>query len=165
AQSVVLTPQPGRIDVALLGRGAGLYGSGELVQARFRVVGAGDAALTLKSVEARDAANKKVTLGALAGVGTGVPTATSLARAMPNPFTGTTTLSFGLAQGGAVELAVFGVDGRKVTTLATGRREAGQYLVSWDGRDGNGQAVRPGMYYARLTTPQGRFTRTLVLMK
>ena len=29
----------------------------------------------------------------------------------------------------------------------------------WTGTDDHGRAVRPGMYYARLTTPDGRFTR------
>jgi flagellar hook assembly protein FlgD len=52
-----------------------------------------------------------------------------------------------------------------VATLVAERREAGQYQVNWDGRDSGGQAVRAGMYYARLVTPEGRFTRTLVLMK
>ena len=89
-----------------------------------------------------------------------VPAVTSFAPAMPNPFRGTTTLSYALAKGGAVELAVYGVDGRKVATLASGVQEAGSYRLTWDG--GN---ARPGLYYARLTTPQGKFTRTLVLVK
>ena len=79
---------------------------------------------------------------------------------MPNPFRGTTTLSYALAKGGAVELAVYGVDGRKVATLASGVQEAGSYRLTWDGA-----GARPGLYYARLTTPEGRFTRTLVLTK
>jgi hypothetical protein len=58
-----------------------------------------------------------------------------------------------------------GIDGRKVATLVNEAREPGQYQVNWDGRDGTGQPVRPGMYYARLVTPEGRFTRTLVLMR
>jgi hypothetical protein len=165
-QSVVLSPRPGRVDVALLGKGAGLYGSGELVKVRFRVKAAGDAGLTLTSAEGRDGANRKVALGTAPGPPPpAVPTVTSFAPARPNPFNGTTTLSFGLAKGGRVELAVFGVDGRKVATLVSGMQEAGQYQLTWDGRDGNRQVVRPGMYYARLTTPEGRFTRTLVLMK
>jgi hypothetical protein len=166
APAVVLSPRPGRVDVALLGRDSGLHGSGELATVRFRVKAAGEAALALTSVDARDGANRRVTLGpAAVPPALALPTATSFAPARPNPFTGRTTLSFALARGGAVELAVFGVDGRKVATLVREAREAGQYQVSWDGRDGSGQTAPPGMYYARLVTPQGRFTRTLVLMK
>ena len=156
AQALVLTPKPGRVDVALLGPGAGLSGSGELVRVRFRVMAAGAAALTLKSVEGRDGANRKVALnGQVGAMPPPLPTRTSFSSPAPNPFSGTTTLSFALARGGAVELAVYGIDGRKVATLVAEARAAGQYQVTWDGRDGTGQAVRPGMYYARLTTPTG----------
>jgi hypothetical protein len=166
AQSVVLSPQPGRVDLALLGRGAGLWGSGELVKVRFQVKTAGDPALALKSVDARDGANQKVPFGPGSGTGSPVaPTTTSFAAAIPNPFNGTTMLSFALAKGGPVELAVYGIDGRKVTTLVKESREPGQYRLTWDGRDGSGHPVRPGMYFARLVTQQGRFTRTLVLMR
>jgi len=167
AQVMVLTPGPGRVDVALLGAGAGLSGSGELVQVRFRVKAAGAAALTLKSAEGRDGTNRKVALNGevVATQPPQLPTRTWFSAPAPNPFSRTTTLSFALARGGAVELAVYGVDGRKVATLVAESREPGQYQVSWDGRDGTGQVVRPGMYYARLVTPQGRFTRTLVLMR
>jgi hypothetical protein len=168
AQALVLTPKPGRVDVALLGAGAGLYGSGELVQVRFRVKAAGTAALTLKSAEGRDGANRKVALNGEAVVTPQqpqLPTRTWFAAPAPNPFSRATTLSFALARGGAVELGVYGVDGRRVATLVTEHREAGQYQVNWDGRDSGGQSVRPGLYYARLVTPEGRFTRTLVLMK
>jgi hypothetical protein len=166
AQSLVLTPKPGRVDMALLGQGVGLFGSGELVRVRFRVRAVGVAALALKSAEGRDGANRKVALNGQAGSrGPGLPLRTWFSAPAPNPFSRTTTLSFALAWGGAVELGVYGIDGRKVATLLKEAREAGEYQVSWDGRDANGQAVRPGMYYARLTTPEGRFTRTLVLMK
>ncbi len=40
------------------------------------------------------------------------PRATLLAPAMPNPFAANTTLSFSLAETGAVELAIYSVDGR-----------------------------------------------------
>ena len=167
AQALVLTPGPGRVDVALLGAGTGLYGSGELVQVRFRVKSAGAAALALKSAEGRDGANRKVALNGQAGVTPPqqLPTKTWFAAPAPNPFSRATTLSFALARGGAVELGVYGIDGRKVATLVNEAREPGQYQASWDGRDGTGQPVRPGIYYARLMTPEGRFTRTLVLMR
>jgi hypothetical protein len=165
AQALVLTPMPDQVDVALLGQGAGLFGSGELVRVRFRVKAAGAAALALKSAEGRDGENRKLNLMSGQPDAPAVPTTTSFAPAMPNPFAGTTTLAFALAKAGPVELMVYGVDGRRIVTLVEETRVAGQYRLIWDGRDTGGQPVRPGLYYARLTTPEGRFTRTLVLMK
>jgi hypothetical protein len=155
---VVLSGGGGVVDCALLGADRRLVGEGELARVTFRALANGAPKLTLAAVDARDAANRTLELTGTAP--TVVPTVTSLAPAMPNPFRGTTTLSYALAKGGAVELAVYGVDGRKVATLASGVQEAGSYRLTWDG--GN---ARPGLYYARLTTPQGRYNRTLVLVK
>jgi len=165
AQSMVLTPKPGRVDVALLGQGAGLSGSGELVRVRFRVKAAGAATLALKSVEERDGANRKLDLLGERPDAPVVPAATSFAPAMPNPFASTTTLAFALAQAGPVDLALYAVDGRRVRTLAKGVRETGEYTETWDGRDDNGAPVAAGVYYARLVTPHAWFTRAIVLLK
>jgi hypothetical protein len=159
---MVLSSAPGNVDAALLGPNRGLMGEGTLATVTFRALGNGDPKVAIATVNARDVRNQPAVL---AGVKLAVPAVTSFAAAAPNPFHGSTTLSFGLAKAGEVTLAVYGVDGRKVTTLASGVREAGTYRVTWDGRDGSGQLVRPGLYYARLTTPQGRFTRTLALVK
>jgi hypothetical protein len=155
--AVVLSSGAGNVDCALLGANRGLTGEGVLATVTFRALANGAPAVTLAKLDARNLGNQPV---ALAGVKAATVTATQFAPAMPNPFRGTTTLSYALAKGGAVELAVYGVDGRKVATLASGVQEAGTYRLSWDGA-----GARPGLYYARLTTPEGKFTRTLVLTK
>ena len=94
-----------------------------------------------------------------------IPKATVLAPAMPNPFAAGTALSFSLAKTGAVELAIYSVDGRRVATLADGTMGAGPHKVTWGGTDAGGRLMRPGMYFARLTSAEGRFTRTLVLIR
>ncbi len=154
---LVLSPGEGVVDCALLGADRRLSGDGELARVTFRALASGAPSLAVATVDARDAANRTLTL---TGTVPTSPTRTSFAPAVPNPFRGTTTLSYALARGGAVELAVYGVDGRRVATLASGVQEAGSYRLTWDG--GN---ARPGLYYARLSTPEGRFTRTLVLVK
>jgi hypothetical protein len=155
---VVLRGGGGTVDCALLGADRRLTGEGELARVTFRALASGAPQVALAAVDARDAANRTVELTGTPP--TLVPAVTSFAPAMPNPFRGTTTLSYALAKGGAVELTVYGVDGRKVATLASGVQEAGSYRLVWDGG-----AARPGLYYARLTTPEGKFTRTLVLVK
>jgi hypothetical protein len=159
---VVLSSGPGNVDAALLGANRGLAGEGVLATVTFRALASGEPKVALAAVDLRDSQNRNVVL---AGVRAEAPATTAFAPAMPNPFHGVTTLAFSLARGGAVELGVYSVDGRRVATLVKESREPGVYRLSWDGRDGSGQAVRPGLYYARLVTPAGRFTRTLVLTK
>lgn len=155
--AVVFSSGAGNVDAALLGANRGFVGEGVLATVTFRALANGAPGVTLAKLDARNLGNQPV---ALAGMKPPTVTATWFAPAMPNPFRGTTTLSYALAQGGVVELTVYGVDGRKVATLASGVQEAGSYRLNWDGA-----GARPGLYYARLTTPQGRFTRTLVLTK
>lgn len=94
-----------------------------------------------------------------------VPKAVALAPAMPNPFAGSTTLRFSMAKAGVVELAIYSVDGRRVATLENGILAAGPHNVTWGGTDAGGRLVRPGVYYARLRSAEGRFARTLVLIR
>ena len=62
-------------------------------------------------------------------------------------------------------LAIFGIDGRRVRTLASGPRDAGVYRFVWDGRDEAGHDAAPGVYYARMISAEGRFGRTLVRLR
>jgi hypothetical protein len=94
-----------------------------------------------------------------------IPTVTELKAIAPNPFRQLTTISFDLAASGPVELSVYSVDGRRVRDLLHADRDAGQYQAAWDGRDDGGRPVAAGIYYARLSTAQGRFTRAIVFIK
>jgi len=85
----------------------------------------------------------------ITGVGNG-PGALPRLMSSPNPFDGATTVSFGLERTGPVELAVFGVDGRRVRRLVGWALEAGPHSVAWDGKDDAGRSVPAGMYLFRL---------------
>jgi hypothetical protein len=159
---VVLSSGPGNVDAALLGAGRTFAGEGALAAVRFRARSSGDPRVAIEKVDARDGMNRSV---ALTGAQPEAPRSTAFAPATPNPFDRSTTLSFSLAKGGAVELAIFGVDGRRVRTLVKEARAAGVYHLSWDGVDEAGRVVSSGLFYARLLTPQGRFSRTLVFVK
>jgi len=165
APAVVLSPRAGRVDVALLGKGAGLSGVGELATVRFRVLAAGDPKIRLAAADGRDGTNQKVVVARAVTAAPALPTVTRLAAAMPNPFSQTATLSFSLSQGGPVELAIYTVGGRRVRALARDVREPGEYSVIWNGRDDGGNAVAAGVYYAYLVTAQGSFHRTITYLK
>jgi glucose/arabinose dehydrogenase len=85
--------------------------------------------------------------------------------AHPNPFQSSWTLEFSLPSACEVDLAIYGVDGRRVRVLTRGARAAGSQRFVWDGRDDARNEVHPGVYFARLTTPQGRHTCRLVRIR
>jgi hypothetical protein len=68
----------------------------------------------------------------------------------PNPFNGSTRISFSLKRDAAVRLRLFDVRGRMVATLAEGTWKAGRHELNWDGTGRNGEAVPAGMYFCRL---------------
>jgi hypothetical protein len=164
---IVLTPGQGTVDAALLGvRGVGLTGEGEVARVRFRVLRTGNAGFRLAKVEARNAANHALGEGDLTQrVEAERPTRTVLLAPWPNPFQGSAGLEFSLAEAGAVELAVYGVDGRRVRTLVREQREAGVYREAWDGRDDGRHAVGSGVFYVNLVTGGRRYTKTIVYLR
>ncbi|MFN8588803.1 MAG: FlgD immunoglobulin-like domain containing protein [Candidatus Eisenbacteria bacterium] len=85
-----------------------------------------------------------------ADVEAGVPAATRLAYASPNPSARSTAIRFELAREGEVELDVYDMRGARVVTLLRGVQGAGPHDVAWDGRDGEGRRCAAGVYLARL---------------
>jgi hypothetical protein len=165
APGMVLSPSAGVVDVAVFGEGAGLKGTGEIARVRFRVKAAGDPKLAIARVDARDHENRPVTLGAPTAETRVIPSRSGLAAARPSPFREQTTLECALARDGEMTLGIYGVDGRRVRTLASGAHPAGIHRLVWDGRDDGGRQLAAGVYWARLITPDGRFTRTLVRIR
>jgi hypothetical protein len=63
-----------------------------------------------------------------------------------------------------VEIAVYDVKGRKLTTLETGNYERGRlYNLSWDGSDADGNRMPAGVYFVGLNS-QGRLRADKVIM-
>jgi hypothetical protein len=90
---------------------------------------------------------------------------TSLGQNFPNPFNPTTAISYNLIKQGAARLLVYDVGGRLVRQLAEGVQGPGTHLVTWDGRDVNGNRLPSGTYFYRLEAPEFEATRSMVLLK
>jgi hypothetical protein len=86
--------------------------------------------------------------GRPAGGGGEVATARSL-TAWPLPYKGgALSVSFVIpARGGAAELSLIDLAGRRVRTLQQGALEAGRQVIAWDGRDDAGRNVANGVYF------------------
>lgn len=86
-------------------------------------------------------------------------------RASPNPARAATSLRFSLARAQAVSLRIHDLAGRLVATVHEGALGAGEHALTWDGRDHAGASAPPGLYRARLRTPEGVRTTSVVRVK
>ncbi|MEM8488482.1 MAG: DUF4397 domain-containing protein, partial [Bacteroidota bacterium] len=88
------------------------------------------------------------------------PGSFKLGNNYPNPFNPTTTISFTLPETAEVSLLVYDMLGREVRTLVNGTLASGVNEVVFDAA-----GLPTGTYLYRLTTPQGSFTKTMLLVK
>ena len=69
---------------------------------------------------------------------------------------------------GDLDVSIFDARGRRVAVLVHGRPqvEAGVVRLEWNGRDGEGHAAGPGLYFLRVRAPSARFetTRRVVML-
>lgn len=70
--------------------------------------------------------------------------------ARPNPFNPKTNLRFNLPVAGEATLAIYDMTGRLQKTLHSGRLDAGDHELEWQGRDDRGAELPSGVYFARL---------------
>ena len=83
----------------------------------------------------------------------------------PNPFNPVTTISFVLPEGGPVELEIFDVAGKVVSTVVNETLPAGRHSFVWNGRMASGESASSGMYVYRLRTSAGVVSRKMTLLK
>ena len=84
------------------------------------------------------------------GGGTGTRQMTPIFRhAYPNPFAEETGFRFRLAGPSDVSLTIYAPSGREVRRYRSRSAGAGEHVIVWDGLDGGGRSVAPGVYFAR----------------
>lgn len=89
-----------------------------------------------------------------------IPEEYSLGSAYPNPFNPSTTIPFTLEQTGDVELNVYDLAGRLVTTIASGSFSAGQHVALF-----NGEGSAAGVYLYKIKAGEFTAVRKMVLVK
>ena len=97
-------------------------------------------------------------------VSTQGPSALILAQNTPNPFAGSTVISFSLEHAGLVKAFVYDVSGRRVRTLIHARVSSGTHELSWDGLDDFGTEVPAGVYFYTASAPGAVQTKRMVRM-
>ena len=88
------------------------------------------------------------------------PTDFNLAQPYPNPFNPETVITFEVSKKTYIQLEVFNIIGKKITTLQKGQFDPGQYKAVW-----NGQNYPSGVYLIRMKTEDYAQLRKVILMK
>ena len=88
------------------------------------------------------------------------PDGVTLLPNYPNPFSGSTVLTYVLSEAAPVRLTVFDLLGREVETLVDGFRPPGEHRVTFDAG-----SLPDGVYLYRLAVGSRTRTRTMVLRK
>jgi hypothetical protein len=175
-----IAPDTRSVEGCLLGAGTFCKTPGEIARYVFRAKKAGTCPVRITRLNLWDIRRVKFqpvfdpNAWIIIGTGTGIepPAANTGALAcFPNPFNPTTTLVFtppaasGSAGGTHVRIGVYTADGGAVRTLFDGRvgPEGGRFV--WDGKDGGGQDVASGVYFAVAETDGGTFRSKIVLVR
>jgi hypothetical protein len=95
----------------------------------------------------------------------GSPDPFTLVRVFPNPFNGTTQISFVTKESCQTTVQVYDVTGRKISTLVNDYLSAGSHSVFWNGRDDDGCPVSSGVYLYNLIGGQQRRIGKMMLVK
>jgi hypothetical protein len=106
--------------------------------------------------------------GGASSVGTlqqDLPTGFTLQANYPNPFNPVTNIAYSIDKSTEVQLTVFDITGRIVTTLVDQQQSAGTYTVQWNGRNRHGEAMPSGVYFYKLVTPDNSMVHKMMLVK
>ena len=89
-----------------------------------------------------------------------MPVKTALTDTYPNPFNPSSTINYGLAQEGHVEIMVYDATGRLIDELVNQHQTSGYHSVTW-----NASNQASGMYFAKMVAGDVVQTQKLVLLK
>ena len=89
-----------------------------------------------------------------------IPESMTLLAPYPNPFNSETTIAYQVQQRASVEISVYDLLGRRVSTLFNGEQVAGTHVVTWDA-----SGFTSGVYTIRMIAGGYRSARRVVLVR
>jgi hypothetical protein len=95
----------------------------------------------------------------------GTPNSFALEQNFPNPFNPSTTVSYSVPKSGQVNVMVYDLLGNLVKTLVNDVQEPGQYKVTWNATNEQGQVVTTGNYILKMVAGDFTQTRKMTLLK
>ena len=94
-----------------------------------------------------------------------IPNQFALYQNHPNPFNPVTTLRYDLSEDALVNITIYDMMGRQVSTLVSSQQSAGFKSVRWNATNDNGSPVSAGLYLYTIEVGQFRQTKKMVLLK
>jgi len=94
-----------------------------------------------------------------------MPMTYHLYSAYPNPFNPTTTLDYGLPEDALVNITIYDMMGRKVSTLVSSQQSAGYKSVRWNATNDAGSIVSAGLYLYTIQAGNFKKTKKMILVK
>lgn len=92
--------------------------------------------------------------------GDGLPREYVLLQNYPNPFNSTTRIEFGIPEVGNVDLKIFDLSGREVSSVVTNELSAGFHSIKY-----NANHLESGVYIYELNCNDHRFSRKMILVR
>jgi len=94
-----------------------------------------------------------------------LPGKLKLAQNYPNPFNASTVIEYVIEHESYVEITIFDLGGREISTIVDNVQPAGDHQAIWNGTDSNGNTVSSGVYFYRLTAGDKSLTKRMTLLK
>ena len=83
----------------------------------------------------------------------------------PNPFNPVTTLRYNLPENALVNITIYDMMGRQISTLVSSLQSAGYKSIQWNGTNDAGQPVSAGVYLYKIQAGDYNQTKKMVLLK
>ena len=78
----------------------------------------------------------------------------------PNPSNGMANLSYSISKAGVVKISIYDISGRLIRDLIDETKNAGNYTLQINSRN-----LSSGIYFLHIITPDGKFTKSMTVVK
>ena len=89
-----------------------------------------------------------------------LPEILTINKVYPNPFNPITTIRYGLAQNSDVQISIYDINGRLITTLINEFQITGYHSITWDA-----SSYPSGIYFINISASNYSVTQKIVLIK
>ena len=94
-----------------------------------------------------------------------IPDKFTLHQNHPNPFNPITTLRYDLPEDALVNITIYDMMGRRISTLVNNQQSSGYKSVRWNATNDKGSPVSAGLYLYTIQAGKFRQTKKMVLLK